>query len=110
MSRQREDLTGQKFNHLTALRYVGDRRWMFRCDCGHEKSILGYAVKRGHTKSCGCLATNEGLGASRLSRLTRELGFWDNLKWKHRSIASWADYYDTTPAEIMQRLKRDKTL
>lgn len=102
----REDLTGQKFNYLTALHHVEGRRWMFRCDCGSEKPAFAPAVKSGHTKSCGCLRTTKGVGADR----SRELGFWNSLKWKHWSIATWAEHYDTTPAEIMQRLKRDKTL
>lgn len=53
------DLTGQTFNHLTAIKYVGlDKQnkslWLFKCDCGNEKVIRGTNVTTGHIKSCGC--------------------------------------------------------
>jgi hypothetical protein len=108
MAKPRQDLAGQKFNHLTALHHVEGPKWMFRCDCGNDAVLWSSAVKSGHTKSCGCLRTNKGLGAARVR--DDDYGFWNSLKWKHRSIASWAKHYNTTPAEIMQRLKRDKTL
>ena len=54
-----EDLTGQRFHRLIAVRYVGADRnrvslWLFKCDCGAETIARGSAVKRGRTKSCGC--------------------------------------------------------
>lgn len=58
--RKRKDLSGLKFNRLTCLRYVrndkgGNARYLWKCDCGKEKEIDGGKVKRGQTKSCGCL-------------------------------------------------------
>ncbi len=54
------DITGQKFNRLTALRRVENLKnrrllWEFRCDCGTIKVIRHEAAKSGHAKSCGCL-------------------------------------------------------
>ena len=57
------DLTGQKFNNLSAIEPAfhvcpsGKRelKWRFRCDCGNEKLIIGWLVKNGRIKSCGCL-------------------------------------------------------
>lgn len=53
------DLTGQRFERLTALR-KHDRcnqgwRYFCRCDCGETIVVIGANLKRGHTKSCGCL-------------------------------------------------------
>lgn len=48
------DITGQKFGRLTAIKYVGDRKWLFKCDCGKEKVIRTTDVKSGRTQSCGC--------------------------------------------------------
>ena len=53
------DLTGQKFNHLTAIKLVGKDNqnkllWLFKCDCGNEKIIRGTNVTTGNIKSCGC--------------------------------------------------------
>lgn len=55
------DLTGKKFNRLTAVRqsyYHQAKRtwvWEFLCDCGKVHFSKGSDVKSGHVKSCGCL-------------------------------------------------------
>lgn len=49
------DLTNQRFGRLTALRYVGNSQWECKCDCGNIKTIRADSLKRGLTKSCGCL-------------------------------------------------------
>lgn len=54
------DVTGQKFNHLTAIKVAGRDKygratWLFRCDCGKEVVIGLNNVRTGNTKSCGCL-------------------------------------------------------
>ena len=56
----RDNLEGQKFGKLTVLNYVGSNKngfgvWHCKCDCGNEKDILGASLKKGETKSCGCL-------------------------------------------------------
>lgn len=58
--RGHEDLTDQKFNRYTFIRFDskdsnGRQRWLCKCDCGVEKVVDAYSVKSGHTKSCGCL-------------------------------------------------------
>ena len=50
-----KDLTGQKFNRLTAIKYVGNSKWLFKCDCGKEIIVRTADAKSGNTKSCGCL-------------------------------------------------------
>lgn len=52
--RKPEDITGQRFGRLTALSYIGERKWLFQCDCGNQKIIRAYDVKTGRTQSCGC--------------------------------------------------------
>lgn len=55
------DLTGKKFGRLEALRKTDQRsssgsvKWLFKCECGNEKIILGKSVTSGAVKSCGCL-------------------------------------------------------
>ena len=56
-----EDLTGKRFGEWEVLRL--DRtttrnskrgaRWICRCSCGTEKSVLGYSLRLGRTLSCG---------------------------------------------------------
>lgn len=60
MANARKDLTGQKFSRLTVLRYVGVSssrvsRWECLCDCGAISIVGSDNLKRGITKSCGCL-------------------------------------------------------
>lgn len=62
------DYTGMRFGALTALKPVrskkGDWRWLFQCDCGKEKTCLASNVKRGLTRSCGCM---KGCGTDSIS-------------------------------------------
>ena len=50
---------GERFNFLTAIKFshIENKHlyWIFKCDCGKEKTILVDSVKRGSSKSCGCL-------------------------------------------------------
>lgn len=32
----------------------GNARWLCKCDCGKLKEIIGYNLRGGHSKSCGC--------------------------------------------------------
>ena len=63
----RMNLAGRRFGHLEVLRldpqpYVlsvekrGARRWIRRCDCGREVSVVQFSLlaKIYPTKSCGC--------------------------------------------------------
>jgi len=52
------DISGKRFGKLTAIHWDGyqngNSRWLCRCDCGNEKTILLSNLKQGETKSCGC--------------------------------------------------------
>ena len=50
------DITGQTFNELTALKYLGDRMWEWRCSCGKIVQKRKNDVTNGKVKSCGHLA------------------------------------------------------
>ena len=54
-NRKVQDLTGMKFNELTVLEYVGDKKWRCKCSCGKETVVSSCHLKSGHTKSCGHL-------------------------------------------------------
>ncbi len=49
---------GATFNRLTVLGRdpsPGVRpKWLCRCDCGADVSVIACDVKSGHTRSCGC--------------------------------------------------------
>lgn len=59
------DLSGKKFGKLTAirptdLRINGRVIWECKCDCGNTAFVIGANLKRGSTKSCGCLRKERG--------------------------------------------------
>lgn len=63
------DLSGLKINHVQIISFHGrasggQSLWNCRCDCGKEWVADGYAVKSGHTKSCGCFGRLETIKAS----------------------------------------------
>ena len=48
---------GKKYNRLTCIRKDENRDsryYIFKCECGNEKSIIAGNVERGFSKSCGC--------------------------------------------------------
>lgn len=54
------DLVGQRFGRLVVVKRVvndaqGNSQWECRCDCETVKVVRGSALRRGYTKSCGCL-------------------------------------------------------
>jgi hypothetical protein len=53
------DLTGKQFGRLTVLNRVGCKygkpAWLCQCECGNTCVAVGYLLKRGGVKSCGCL-------------------------------------------------------
>ena len=72
MPRIAEDVTGQKFNNLTAL-YKQDGKWVCQCICGNITSVNLTRLKNGRIKSCGCLqfqSRSEDISGKRFGRLT----------------------------------------
>lgn len=54
------DLTGKRFGKLTVICRVennkhGQPQWRCHCDCGNETIVVGQKLRKGITKSCGCL-------------------------------------------------------
>lgn len=54
-----EDISGRRYGKLIAVKFIERKGtayfWLFKCDCGVEKSIRKYSVLIGDTNSCGCL-------------------------------------------------------
>ena len=80
MSAQLKIKPDERFGRLTAIRFVendshGNARWLFSCDCGVNHIAIAHVVRRGDTKSCGCLRfkpmpTTEKFGLLTPVRLT----------------------------------------
>lgn len=61
------NLTGNRFGRLVAIRFESVLRglrlrrvWQCQCDCGGTASVLADSLRRGETKSCGCIV-REGI-------------------------------------------------
>lgn len=72
-----EDLSGQTFGRLTAIRRVpapegsdGRVRWLCKCTCGNECVVLAVNLKSGHTTSCGCRKLRNDLAGQHIGMLT----------------------------------------
>ena len=56
-----QDLTGKRFGMLTVICRSEQRSryavWECKCDCGNTTHVLSTNLRRGFTKSCGCLRT-----------------------------------------------------
>lgn len=58
---RRIDLAGKHFGYLKVIERsentkYGEACWLCECKCGTRKIIGGYKLRKGITKSCGCLA------------------------------------------------------
>jgi len=55
------DLTGKKFGRWTVLKRAENKgnyiRWKCLCDCGAIRIVNGNSLKRGISKSCGCISS-----------------------------------------------------
>jgi hypothetical protein len=88
---KRSDFAGQIFGRLTAVSKHhkaanGRMLWLFACECGAEKVADPNEVKRGSTRSCGCLANEQRKNAAQkqthaLSRssMPRERKSWEMM-------------------------------
>lgn len=61
---KREDLSGRLFGRLTVLYEVhrhfnGRLQWACQCVCGKQLIVLGYNLRMGQTRSCGCLKIDQ---------------------------------------------------
>lgn len=72
-----QDLTGQKFGRLEAVRLSEKRSgrktyWECKCECGNPKTIRTDSLKNGLIRSCGCLKKEQD---------EKNL---DHKRWTHR--------------------------
>lgn len=49
------DITGQVFERLTVIGYVGNSEWLCACSCGNTTKSRGSNLRNGNMRSCGCL-------------------------------------------------------
>lgn len=90
---KRIDLTGQRFGRLVVegFAYVDKHKnavWNCKCDCGATVTVNGNNLKKGNTKSCGCL-----------NRETRAKRFWKHGGSHERLHSIWKGMIARTERE-----------
>lgn len=72
VSKPKNDISNMRFGNLTAIEYVGNSKWLCKCDCENETFVKTCNLTNGHTKSCGCIAKKQSVinGRKRLMDLT----------------------------------------
>ncbi len=105
--RPRLNLTGDKYGRLTVIRLQSSsgRRsiWKCRCDCGQTKSVNSVGLRRGTTKSCGCLWRENGVlsghkrvthGATIGAKRTTEYISWASMvnRCTNKNNKDWGYY------------------
>lgn len=77
------NLTGQKFGKLVVIRKAekdkwGNYQWECKCDCGKHVIVRGFSLRKGKTKSCGCLKGKHR--HTKHNKKERIYVIWDNMK------------------------------
>jgi hypothetical protein len=64
--REFKDETGKRYGLLYVVKRVKNKgsaaSFLCKCDCGNEKIVTGNSLRRGCTKSCGCLLIKHAKG------------------------------------------------
>ena len=91
-----QDLSGKKFGRWTVLQFLGNRRWLCRCDCGVERPVLASQLTTGRGKSCGCLRREKFLQlvTKHGGHGTRLYSIWKDMikRCDNPNHAKFADY------------------
>lgn len=115
------DITGQRFGRLTAVapteqRQSGSVLWTVLCDCGESRLVNSYSLRKGETRSCGCLRSETS--ARRLAGLPlrRTHGYapgdsksptyisWINMKQRCQNPARGSyEYYGGAGVKVCDR-------
>jgi hypothetical protein len=101
------DLTGQKFGRLIALHPVGktplkEVTWLCICECRNEVVVSGTSLRRGHTRSCGCLQIDWAKsghlrlrhGQAQKGRVSAEHKIWQGIikRCTNPKVEKWHRY------------------
>lgn len=79
------DLTGQRFERLVVIEQAGRLNanvvWKCSCDCGNEIAVRSNSLRRGITRSCGCLQKEGASSREKTHGMskTREFKTWSSM-------------------------------
>jgi hypothetical protein len=110
------ELTGQKFGMWTVLGRalvkavkVTNIVWTCQCECGTVKDIVGAALRRGRTKSCGCVTwrkSKDGQVAGRKHGYSKTRTYYTWVAMKERCSnprSNWFERYGGSGIKVCDR-------
>ena len=93
-------MTGKKFGRLQIIEFAytknGNAYWLCKCDCGNTKAVNGINIRRGDSRSCGCLHNNINIihGATANGHTERLYRIWIHIRHRCNSPKNKAyNYY-----------------
>jgi hypothetical protein len=81
----RLNLVGQRFGRLKVITDAGNKKqqslWECLCDCGNTVKVTASCLRKGHTRSCGCLKTDIHTihGQARRGLESRTYQVWEDI-------------------------------
>jgi hypothetical protein len=102
-----EDLTGQKFGKLTAIKPTSMKDgthmyWLCQCECGNIKEVASGHLKKGAIQSCGCITTS--IGEANIKKILEE----NNIQYKEQ--ISFKDLKNIKPLRYDFGIYQDEKL
>ena len=101
LTKKRTDLTGQNFGKLFVIKFLKRSKfsprdyrdyYLCKCTCGQQTITIGSNLRKGTTKSCGCLKREQGIKLNTTHNMskTRFYYIWNEMKQrcqncKHRA-------------------------
>jgi hypothetical protein len=88
-----KNMVANRYGKLTVKHRVfpndkqGAAQYLCKCDCGNETVVRGYVLRKGDTKSCGCL-----LGQNALKLVGKRFGKWiviERVETTDRGTSRW---------------------
>ena len=106
MEETNEFYEGASFWHWTILERVDRRKYLCVCDCGKKRIVDKYSIKKGKSKSCGCMK-NVGREPKHGLRGTRLYSVWHGMKCRCNNkshVAYWR--YGGRGVQVCQQWQR----
>ena len=75
-------MLGKVFGRWTVVSYAGKAHWNCRCECGGEGRVHGHYLRRGASRSCGCLQKELLVKRAKThgGKRRSEYKIWDGMK------------------------------
>lgn len=77
-------MVGKKFSRLLVRSFFGrdkhgNLKWRCVCDCGSISIVYGHALRKGNSRSCGCLQIEIASKTKHGKSFTRTYRIWSNM-------------------------------